>query len=68
MFRRLAIPILLACQFLWLCAPAHARELQPGKVEEGVLRDGKGPAYTLMLKAGDYVESEVELRNTELIS
>src|SRR5579864_48291 len=64
---RTKLSILILLKILFLSAITFAGDLQPGKTQEGVLRDGKGPTYTVMLKAGDYVESDVELRNTELI-
>jgi enterochelin esterase family protein len=62
-----SISILLIGELVLLATVTAAGELQPGKAQEGTLRDGKGPTYTIMLKAGDYVESDVDLRNTELI-
>jgi len=59
--------ILLVCELVLLSGIAVSGELQPGIAEEGTLRDGKGPVYTVTLKAGDYVEADADLRNTELM-
>ena len=59
--------ILLVSEVLLVSTVTLASELQPGKTQEGMLRDGKGPTYTVMLKTGDYVEADADLRNTELI-
>src|SRR5215467_12493167 len=58
---------LLVCELLFLSTIAFAGDLQPGKTQEGALRDGKGPTFTVTLKAGDYIESDVDLRDTELV-
>jgi enterochelin esterase family protein len=58
---------LLVCEFLFLSTITFAGDLKLGKTQEGVLRDGKGPTVTLQLKAGDYVEADADLHNTELV-
>ncbi|HYX54067.1 MAG TPA: alpha/beta hydrolase-fold protein, partial [Candidatus Limnocylindrales bacterium] len=63
----LSISILLLCPLLGLSAVSSAAELQVGKMQEGTVHDGKGPGYTLPLKAGDYVEAELNLGKTELV-
>lgn len=67
MRRIFAISILLIWEVFFLSTVTIAGELQAGKAQEGALRDGKGPTYMVMLQAGDYVEADVDLRNTELI-
>jgi hypothetical protein len=63
--RVISISILVICALV--SRSTVAEELQIGKAQEGTLHDRKGPTYILMLKAGDYVEAEVDLRGTELI-
>ena len=58
---------MLVFEILVLSTITLAADLQPGKTQEGMLRDGKGPTLTLQLKAGDYVEAEADLHNTELV-
>jgi enterochelin esterase family protein len=65
--KKLPTLILLAFELVLLSWIAVAGDLQPGKAQEGALHDGKGPTFTLQLKAGDYVEADADLRNTELI-
>lgn len=64
---RKKISILILFEILLLSTVALADELQPGKTQEGMLRDGKGPTYTIALKTGDYVEADADLHNTELV-
>jgi enterochelin esterase family protein len=59
--------ILIVCKLLGFSTVTSAAELQSGKAQEGVLRDGKGPSYTVTLKAGDYMQTDLDLHHTELV-
>ena len=63
----LPVSILVFCGIFCATAAAIPAELQPGKAQEGALHEGKGPIYILRLKASEYVESDVDLRTTELV-
>ncbi|HEV2963969.1 MAG TPA: alpha/beta hydrolase-fold protein [Candidatus Angelobacter sp.] len=65
--RMLLTSIFLVCKLLFLSTLANASELQIGKAQQGVLHGGRGDTYTVTLKAGDYMQSDVDLRDTELV-
>jgi len=68
MFQRTSsVSALLACTILTFLSSAIATELQVGKAQEGTLTNGKAVGYTLPLKAGDFVQANVDRRETELI-
>lgn len=66
-FRILLASISFTCKLLVLSMLANATELQIGKAQEGALQNGKGATYTVTLTAGDFVQANVDLHNTELI-
>ena len=51
----------------YLASAATDTELQVGKAQDGVLTSGKIDSYTLSLKPGDFVETNVVTHGTKLI-
>jgi len=53
--------------FFSLTSTAAENELQVGKTQDGALISGKADSYLLLLKAGDFVETNVATHGTKLL-
>lgn len=68
MLSRILVATVLASNLLLASTLLNATDLQPGKAQEGVLHDGRGDAYDLKLRAGDYVQVDFDLRIAEVLA